>query len=103
MSRNKYHAKKATQDGITFASQKERNRYCELKLLERAGRIRNLELQPKFYFDINGIRCGFYKADFVYFEGEKRVVEDVKGFKTPLYKFKKRIVAALYNVEILET
>lgn len=103
MSFNKYGAVKTQVDGITFASKKEARRYTELKLLERAGQIRNLELQPRFDFIINGVNCGFYKADFRYFEGQKRIVEDCKGMRTPIYALKSKLVRALYNVEILET
>ena len=48
MSRSKYGAKKVTVDGITFDSKKEANRWCELRLMERAGVITGLERQVKF-------------------------------------------------------
>ena len=92
----KYHAKPITIDGIRFASTKEGKRYTELKLLERAGEISRLELQPRYDITINGIYCGFYKADFRFFSKKGVEVWDVKGLPTPLYKFKKRIVEALY-------
>ena len=103
MKPNKYGAKPKTVDGIRFASTKEANRYQELKLLERAGHIRNLELQPRFDLIVNGVNCGFYKADFRYFEGQKRITEDCKGVRTPTYVLKRKLVAALYNVEVLES
>lgn len=83
-------------DGIRFASKKEAARYNELKLLERAGEISRLELQPRFDITVNGVKCGFYKADYRYFQGNAWRVEDCKGFRTPLYKFKKKLVEALY-------
>ncbi len=45
---SKYKAKKIIVDGITFDSKKEANHYCELKLLERAGKIKNLQLQVPY-------------------------------------------------------
>lgn len=44
----KYHNKKVTIDNITFMSKKEVNRYKKLKLLEKAGCIKDLKLQPAF-------------------------------------------------------
>ena len=101
--KSKYSAQPVYHDGIRFASKKEGKRYLELKLLERAGQITRLELQPRFDLIINGVNCGFYKADFRYFQNGKRITEDCKGMRTPLYALKSKIVSALYNVEILET
>jgi len=87
-----------------FDSKAEHRRYHILKLMERAGEIRNLERSPRFDLIVNGIKCGFYKADFAYFKDQKRVIEDVKSepTKTPVYRLKKKIVEALYGVEIVE-
>ena len=69
---NKYRNKKVIVDGEEFDSKKEGNRYKELRLLERAGEISNLELQPKFLlqdsFKKNGkaYRKIEYIADFLY-------------------------------------
>lgn len=98
-----------TIDGIEFQSTKEGNRYCELKLLQRAGKISNLELQKKYelipaqyetvetgeYYKV-GAKKGqpktkqvcveqsvVYIADFVYTENGQTVVEDVKGYRDP--------------------
>jgi hypothetical protein len=100
----KYRAVATTVDGIRFASKKEAARYGELKLLERAGHIDRLELQPAYQLVVDGIKVGVYKADFRY--RDKRsgyfVVEDVKGVRTPVYKLKKKLVEALYAVRIRE-
>lgn len=96
---SKYHSKKAVVDGITFDSKKEANRYCELKILEHYGKIKDLQLQHQFVlqppFKKNGktIRAITYKADFVYFDVErcKHIVEDVKGYKTDVYQLKKKM------------
>lgn len=97
-ARSKYRAKRAIVDGISFASTKESERYCELKLLELSGKIRELELQPRFPMVINCAKICTYIADFKYYDVEKKdyVVEDVKGFKTPIYKLKKKLLLALY-------
>jgi hypothetical protein len=100
---SKYRAIKTTVDGYTFDSKKEAARYSELRLLERAGRIHNLILQVPFKVELNGVHVFTYRADFVYFENGVRVVEDVKGYATPLYRLKKRVLKALYNVDIRET
>lgn len=96
---SKYHSKKAVVDGIEFDSKAEAKRYCELKMLERAGKIKDLSLQHKFElqpsFKKNGktIRAIVYVADFVYLDLERmRIeVEDVKGFKTKEYLLKKKL------------
>ena len=100
---NKYHAQKTEVDGIWFASKKEANRYIELRLLERAGEISDLKLQPRFPIVMNGIKVCTYIADFQYIDKGKVVTEDVKGVKTPTYKIKKKLVKAVYNIDILET
>ena len=99
---NKFGAKKTTVDGIRFDSQKEAARYCELKRLESIGEIERLELQPKFKllppFVYNGekIRGIVYRADFAYYRGGVKYIEDVKGFKTKEYQIKKKFL--LYNM-----
>ena len=101
---SKYFSKKAVVDGIEFDSKAEAKRYCELKLLERAGKIKDLSLQHKFElqpsFKKNGktIRAIVYVADFVYFDLERmvNVVEDVKGFATKEYLLKKKLFEYKY-------
>jgi len=119
-SRSKYKAVKTTIDGITFDSKKEAKRYTELKLLEKSGMITHLELQPTYDITINGAKICKYKADFRYFtvrqenneqyynskgewqtptmtgDKEGQIVEDVKGFKTPIYRLKKKLVEACF-------
>jgi hypothetical protein len=102
-SYSKFKAIPTEVDGIRFASKKEAKRYQELKLLERAGEISRLELQPRYDITINGVKVCTYVADFRYFTKDKLTVEDCKGFLTPVYKLKRRLLAALYNVEILES
>ena len=83
----KYHNKKTVADGIKFDSKLEAERYSQLKMMERAGIIRDLELQPEYElipsFRKNGKtwRRTVYKADFRYIlcENDKTIIEDVKG------------------------
>ncbi len=110
---SKYKAKPTVVDGIRFASMKEAARYQENKLREKAGHIRDLELQPKYPLVVAGVKIGSYVGDFRFWEkndlyrkgdgkAEFLVVEDVKGFKTPVYRLKKKLMLALHGVEIRE-
>ncbi len=108
---SKYKAKKTEVNGILFDSKKEANRYATLLLLEKSGRIKDLKLQPTYEliprFKKNGktYRKTTYKADFEYFDTKlnKKVVEDVKGFKTPVYLLKKKLFEYNYpELEIIE-
>lgn len=99
----KYHAVKTKIDDITFDSKAEAARYSTLKLLERNGDISNLQVHPSFQLIVNGQKIGKYIADFTYNENGRRIVEDVKGIKTPVYRLKKKLMTALYGIEILET
>lgn len=100
----KYHNRITMIDGIAFDSAKEARRYAQLKLFERAGEIRGLELQKEYElqpsFKKNGktYRKISYKADFSYFDVRtgKYIVEDVKGFRTPVYKLKKKLFEYVY-------
>lgn len=102
---SKYNAKKKVVDGHTFDSKREAERYCELKLFVRAGEIRDLELQPRFllqdkFKDKTGTthRKIEYVADFMYIDkDDKKIVEDVKGVLTDVYKIKKKIFLNLYD------
>jgi hypothetical protein len=93
---NKYRNVKTEVDGIVFDSKKEARRYGELTTLQAAGEISRLMLQPKFDIIVNGVKVTYYKADFAYFNKDERVIEDVKGVKTPVYRLKKKLVEALY-------
>lgn len=101
--RSKYGAVRVTIDGLNFDSKREGEVYCELKLRERAGEICNVELQKPFPILIGGFLVGTYKSDFAYHEikSRKDVVIDVKGFDTPLSKFKRKCVKAQYGVEVV--
>jgi hypothetical protein len=101
--RSKYRNIRTKVDGIEFASKKEAARYSELRLLERAGKISGLKLQVPYPIEINHVKICTYRADFVYLTRPGLMVEDVKGAKTPLYRLKKKLMRAIYGIEILET
>ena len=104
MSYSKYKNRRTEVDGIEFDSLKEARRYGELKLLVKGGVIKDLELQPVFELipkqKHNGktIRKANYIADFMYIDTKRgiTVVEDVKGFKTDVYKLKKKMFLYKY-------
>ena len=103
----KYGNRRTEVDGLVFASAAEARRYGELRLLERAGRIAGLEVQPRYRLVVNGVLIGTYVGDFRYEEDTDapdaaEVVEDVKGVRTPVYRLKKRLLWALYGIEIRE-
>lgn len=98
----KYRAKPVTIDGIRFASQAEARRYGELKLWQRDGGISGLAVHPRFALTVNGLKVCTYEADFEYWIGETRVIEDVKGVLTPVYRLKKKLLRAVHGIEIKE-
>jgi hypothetical protein len=100
---HKYRAVPTTLDGRRFASKKEARRYAELLLLQKAGLVRNLECQVSFPLKVNGVLVGTYVADFEYVENARQVVEDVKGMKTPVYNLKRKLMKAVYDIDIVET
>lgn len=105
----KYRAQPTEVDGIRFASKKEAARFNLLKVMQREKKIRDLELQvvfPMCVVDQKGTMkiIAKYIADFSYVVTEtgEKVVEDVKGMKTPVYRLKKKHVEAQYGIEIKE-
>ncbi len=122
--RNKYGNRKVTIDGQTFDSKKEYNRYRELQLLVKAGKIHDLfrqvkyELVPAQYETYerfsektgkrlsDGKRCVekavYYIADFVYWEGDQEIVEDTKGVRTEGYIIKRKLMLERHGIRIRE-
>ena len=121
----KYRNKKYEYDGIIFDSRKEGRRYAELKVMQKAGIIHDLQLQVKFVLIPSqreestevyktGKRKGepkagklietecSYIADFVYYENGKMIVEDVKGFRTKEYVLKRKMMLYFHGIRIKE-
>lgn len=113
---NKYHAEPVHIDGVRFASRKEAARYLELRLLEKAGLIDQLECQPVFPLHVMELwrsqapiqitTCGRFTADFRYRDlatGEI-VVEDTKSdpTKTEAYRLRKRLAECIHGIYVRE-
>lgn len=98
--RNKYGARKTVLDGMIFDSQAEARRYSELKLLEKAGEIKDLRRQVAFSCVVNGKEVCKYLADFTYTQDGRSVAEDVKGVETALFRLKSKLVDACLGVKI---
>ncbi len=110
VKKSKYRAIKTEVDGILFDSKKEAEYYKKLSLLKKNGLIKTIALQVAFNYEINYTANerifkakGKYIADFIvtYNDGSIEVI-DVKGFRTPEYKRKKKIVENLYQIKIIE-
>lgn len=99
---SKYHNVRTFVDGYSFASQREAQRYAELKLELLAGAITDLELQKPFALDINGIHICDYVADFVYRRNGAQMVEDAKGKRLELFRIKKALMLAIHAIEVVE-
>ena len=122
--KSKYNSRKITRDGITFDSVKEYRRWYELFLLEKAGQITELQRQVKYvlipaqqetyhrYSEKTGKRltdgvrtleqeCS-YIADFVYKLNGETIVEDTKGFRTPDYIIKRKLMLFIHKIRIKE-
>lgn len=101
--KSKYGNVKVERDNFKFDSIKEANYYSKLVLLQKSGEVISFELQPKFDIIINGIKCGFYKADFrvTWKSGAVKII-DVKGMRLPVYNLKKKIIEAMYGIKIIE-
>jgi hypothetical protein len=107
IKRPRYRNVKTEVNGIKFDSKKEARRYETLVLLEVAGKIDDLHIQPRFEI-VDGLtyhgetlRKRSYVADFMYNEGDIKVVEDVKSEitkKDPVYRLKRHLFLAKYGL-----
>ena len=120
---NKYHNSAVIVDGISFQSRKEARRWCELKIMDRAGMIHGLTRQKKFVLipaqrepDTVGKRggrkkgkliereCAYY-SDFAYYDKDgNEVVEDVKSpaTRTKDYILKRKMMMYVHGIRIRE-
>ena len=119
-AKSKYHSRSVVINGERFDSKKELERYCELCLLLRAGKIEDLQRQVKFVlipaqYEAGTIgprggmkrgkllerECSYY-ADFCYMEDGHVVVEDTKGYRTPEYIIKRKLMLERDGIRIRE-
>lgn len=113
--KSKFNAVKTVVDGITFDSKREAVRYGELKLLDRAGKIRNLVVHPRYSLVVNGTLIANYKPDFYYKYVHSGitdnqgvpywhpVVEDVKSPPTARkrdFVLVKKLMKAIHGIEV---
>ena len=103
-SRLKYRNVPTTLGGLRFASKAEARRYGELVLLQKAGVITDIVVQPKFPLKINGQLICTYVADFSYMENNNLCVEDVKSraTRTPVYIIKVKLLQILLEITVRE-
>lgn len=126
-SRSKYNAKKIEVNGMKFDSKKEYERWNELLLLQRAGKISGLQRQVKFdlipnqFIDVTEYtpkthkqktvkklveRSISYVADFVYTQDGNKVVEDVKGYRQAsaytVFVIKRKLMLWVHGIRIIE-
>ena len=119
---SKYHNRKVIYNGLVFDSKKEKDRYIELSLLEKAGKIKNLKRQVDFLLipaqfgmvvDEKGKRkrvclerATFYVADFTYTKDDQLIVEDVKGYKKggaySVYVIKRKLMLEKFGIRVKE-
>lgn len=109
--KRKYGNRKTVIDGHTFDSKREASRYGALKLLERAGQITDLELQPRFELipkqrraDGKAERACEYVADFRYTDTAtgQTVIEDAKGMRTRDYIMKRKLMLQVHGISVRE-
>lgn len=123
---SKYRSKKQEVDGIVFDSKKEAARYQELKLLQKTGKINNLQLQVPFVlipsqyeYHTEYTKTGKpkevkkqierkvkYIADFVYNQDGETIVEDVKGYREKgaysLFVIKRKLMLQVHGIKVRE-
>ena len=108
--KNKYNNTKVEYKGIKFDSIKEMKHYQLLEYLQKIGEIKELKLQvpyeliPKYKINNKTVRKTTYIADFTYIttKDDKLHIVDTKGFKTDVYRLKKKMVEYKYGVEVEE-
>lgn len=99
---SKYRNTRVVVDGITFDSKAEARHYGFLKIARESGHLK-FEMQVPYRFEVNGKLIATYRADFVVTWKDGRVeVQDVKGVRTKEYILKKKLMSALYGIEIRE-
>ena len=99
----KYRNTPTTVDGVRYDSAKEARHAVLLASMERDGLISELRRQVRFPLKVNGLLVCTYVADFEFRDRDrKRVVQDVKGYKTREYKIKRVLMLACHGIEIVE-
>ena len=102
---NKYNPKKTEFMGYKFDSKWEAERYGQLASMQMAGVVEDLERQVKFDIIVNDHKICKYIADFVYIlthenVKKEKIIEDAKGVQTTDFKIKKKLMKAVFDIEI---
>lgn len=92
---NKYGARATVVNGLRFDSLRERARWNDLKIMERDKQISGLTFKPEYILIVNNVKVCKMIPDFQYIRKGKKVIEDAKGFRTPVYRLKKKLFEAL--------
>lgn len=82
---NKYRNKKVKFNGLTFDSIGEYEYYLHLKTVLK---INNIEVHPKTFLSNAKIS---YSPDFLFYENDKKIYVDFKGFQTPVFRLKRKL------------
>jgi len=98
---HKYRAKPCVIDGTHFPSQAEGRRYQELRLMEKAGEISELEVHPRYPITINNQKVCIVELDFAYLDqAAQRHYVDCKGMDTALSKLKRKLIFAVHAITV---
>ena len=98
---NKYKAKKVVTEEGVFDSKMEYKRWCELRTMERARLITNLERQIEYTLEVNGVKIGKFTADHRWEANGKVWVEDVKGVIVRDFTLRKKLMLAIYGIDVM--
>lgn len=106
-SYNKYRNTKVEVDGIKFDSKKESQYYGTLKMLKKKGEVVDFQMQVPFPIEVNGIHIAKYLLDFkveyknrVEYIDVKAKSKDGKWITTDVFRLKKKLIEAIYGIEI---
>lgn len=99
--RSKYRNTKVTANGKKFDSIIERDRYFFLLDQQSQGKIKNLRCQVRYEIPVKDVHICDYVADFVYESSAgNTIVEDTKGFVTPIFKLKSKLMRAIHGIDL---
>mgnify|MGYP001572130955 FL=1 len=103
---NKYNNVRTKYAGRAFASRKEADHAATLDMLRKAkgkDKVEDVEYQCRLPLYVGGTLVTTYVADFVVtFVDGRREIHEVKGFRTDVYKIKKKLFEAIYKIKIIE-
>lgn len=97
---NKYGAVRQTYNGVNYHSKLEARYAYELDMRKRAKQIKDWQGQYKISFDVNGVHiCNYYVDFLVTHNDDSKELVETKGFETDIYRFKRRLLEAIFLPE----